>query len=110
METFDLAEAAERSGLTADELARLCELGIITPADERRFSAGHIRKAGLVKSLVGSGIPLEGLGEAVRAGQVSLDFLDAAAFERFSALSGSTFAEAADRTGVPVELLLFIRE
>ena len=34
----------------------------------------------------------------------------ASAFERFSAASGVTFAEMAQRTGVPIEQLLFIRE
>jgi adenylate cyclase len=53
---------------------------------------------------------LEGLGAAIRDGSVSLDFMDALAFERFSALSGRTFAQMADETGLPVELLMFIRE
>ena len=61
-------------------------------------------------SLTAAGIPLEGLGAAIRSGQVSLDFLDAPAFERFSALSGVTFAQMAERTGVSVQLLMFIRE
>jgi adenylate cyclase len=107
---YELAEAAERSGLSVDELGRLLELGILTPDAEDRFTPGHLRRAGLVKSLIEAGIPLEGLGAAIRGGQVSLDFLDAPAFERFSALSGETFAQVAERTGVPVELLLFIRE
>ena len=107
---YDRAEAAERSGLGADEFARLVELGILTPDEGGRFTAGHVRRAGLVKSLVESGIPLEGLGAAIRAGSVTLDFLDAPAYERFSALSGTTFAEMARRTGLPVELLTFIRE
>jgi adenylate cyclase len=110
VDTFDPAEAAQRSGISAEELARFCELGIITPDPDGRFTTGHLRKAGLVKSLVQSGIPLEGLGAAIRDGSVSLDFLDAAAFERFSALSGRTFAEMAEERGIPVELLLFIRE
>jgi adenylate cyclase len=86
VDAYDLPEAAERSGVRADELARL------------------------VESLVASGIPLEGLGAAIRSGAVTLDFLDAAAFERFSALSRATFAEMAEQTGLPVELLMFIRE
>ena len=57
-----------------------------------------------------AGIPLDGLGAAIRNGQVSLQYLDAPAFERFSAVSGETFAQIAVRTGVPVELLLSIRE
>jgi adenylate cyclase len=110
VEGYDLAEAAERSGVTPEELARYCDLGIITPGDDGRFTSGHLRKAGLVKSLIASGIPLEPLGAAIRSGAVTLDFLDAEAFERFSALSGETFAQAAERIGLPVEQLLFIRE
>ena len=110
MDAYDLAEAAERSGVDVDELGRLVELGIITPDAGGRFGSGHVRKIGLVKSLVASGIPLEGLGAAIRSGAVTLDFLDASAFDRFSAFSGQTFAQLAERTGVPVELLMFVRE
>jgi adenylate cyclase len=110
VETYDLAEAAERSGFEAVELARLVELGILTPDADGRFTPGHLRRAGLVRSLGAAGIPIEGLGAAIRNGQVSLDFLDAPAFERFSALGGATFAQAAERTGVPIDLLLFVRE
>jgi len=54
-----------------------------------------------------------GLGQVtavIRDGVVSLDFIDAPAFERFSALSGVTFGQLAERTGVPVGLLMRIRE
>jgi adenylate cyclase len=110
VETYDLAEAAERSDVSVGELSRLVELGILTPDAEHRFTPGHLRRAGLVMSLTAAGIPLEGLGAAIRSGQVSLAFLDAPAFERFSALSGVTFAQMAERTGVSVQLLMFIRE
>ena len=110
MEGYDPAEAAQRSGIGVDELNRFVELGILTPAAGNRFTPGHLRRAALVKSLAASGIPLEGLGAAIRDGTVSLDFLDAPAYERFSALSGLSFFELAERTGVPVELLLRIRE
>jgi adenylate cyclase len=110
VETYDLTEAAKRSGLSVDELVRLVDLGILTPDAGQAFTPGHLRRAGLVKSLTDAGIPLEGLGAAIRGRQISLDFLEAPAFRRFSALGGETFAQAAERTGVPVELLLFIRE
>ncbi len=110
METFDLAEAAHRSGLDVDELSRLCDVGILTPDAEGRFTPALLRRAGLVRSLTDAGISLEGLAQAIGNRQVSLDFLDAPAFERFSVLSGATFAEAAERTDVPVEQLLFVRE
>jgi class 3 adenylate cyclase len=41
---------------------------------------------------------------------VSLDFLDAPAFERFATPSGSTFEAEAQRIGAPVEQLLLVRE
>ncbi len=110
METYEPAEAAQRIGVSEDELHRFVELGILTPDSQGQFNPGHLRRAGLVNALAASGIPLDGLGEAVRSGQLWLDFLDAPAFERFSALSGETFGQVAERTGVPIELLLFIRE
>lgn len=104
MDTYDLAEAAERSGVELDELSRFVDLGILRPDADGRFTPGHLRRAGLVKGLTEAGISLEGLGGAIRNGQVSLDFLDAPAFARFSALGGDTFAELAERTGVPVAI------
>jgi adenylate cyclase len=108
--TFELAEAAQRAGISPEELRRLVELGILGPDEEDRFTSGDVRRAGLVESLTAAGIPLDGLGAAIRDGQVSLDFLDAPAFERFSAFSSVTFARYAERSGVPVQLLMLIRE
>jgi adenylate cyclase len=107
---YEIAAAAERSGVSREELRDLVELQIVRPDEDGRFSAGDVRRVGMVRSLVAAGIPLDGLGVAIRSGQVSLDFLDAPAFERFSALSGVTFAQFAERSGVPVQLLLLIRE
>src|SRR5262245_14085752 len=83
---------------------------MITPDPDGRYTSGHLRRAGVIQSLIDAGIPLDGLAAAMRVGQVSLEFLDAPTFERFTALSGMTFTQAAGRTGVPVELLLAIRE
>jgi adenylate cyclase len=110
MATYPLTEAAQRAGIDVAELSRLVELGIITPTEGDRFTSGAIRRVGMVRSLMAAGIPLDGLGAACRGGQVSLDFLDEPAYERFSALSGVNFAELADRTGVPVQSLMLIRE
>ena len=110
MDAYDLPEAAERSGVSVDELTRLVELGIIRPDSHQRFTAGNLRRAALVKSLVISGVPLDGLAAAMRDGVVSLDFLDAPAFDRFSSHSGRTFKDMADESGVPLELLMFVRE
>jgi adenylate cyclase len=110
VDTYELAEGAQRAGISADELGRLVGLGVIRPDAEQRFTAADVRRAALVESLVAAGVPLDGLGAAMRSGAISLDFLDAPAFERFSALSDVTFAQFAARARVPVELLLQIRE
>jgi adenylate cyclase len=110
VETYEIREAAGRAGVDIDELRRLVELGIVSPGADDRFSPGDVRRVGMVHSLVAAGVPLDGLGAAIRSGQVSLDFLDAPAFQRFSALSGVTFAQFADRSDVPIGLLLLIRE
>jgi adenylate cyclase len=110
MDRYELVEAADRAGVSVDELCRVLELAIVRPGADDRFSAGDTRRVAMVHSLVAAGVPLDDLGAAIRSGQVSLDFLDAPAFERFSAYSGETFAESAERTGVPVDLLLLIRE
>ena len=95
---YELTEAAERSGIGVDELARLVELGIIRPDAEGRFTAGHLRRAGLVTSLIAAGIPLDGLGAAIRSGQISLDFLDAPGVRAVLGAQRDTFAELAERT------------
>jgi hypothetical protein len=108
--TYELAETVERAGIGTDELRRMVELGIITPDAEDRYRPGDVRRAELVRSLEAAGIGLEDLGAAIRDGKVSLAFLDAPAFDRFSSLSDVTFAQMAERTGVPIELLMLIRE
>ena len=50
------------------------------------------------------------MAAAIQRGALSLDFLDAAAYERFAALGAETFQQVSDRTGIPLELLTVIRE
>ena len=110
VERYEPAEGAQRAGISVDELRGLVELGIVQPGADGRFTPGDVRRVGLVLSLVTAGVPLGGLGAAIRSGTVSLDFLDEPVYERFSALSGVTFAQSAERTGAPVQLLMLIRE
>ena len=110
MTDYSRQEAADRAGMSLADLSRQVDAGVITPLDGDRFSAGVVRKAGLVKSLEGAGLPLEGLASVIRSGQVSLDFMESPLYERFSAISTVTFQQLSDQTGVPVELLMVIRE
>ena len=110
MADYDRPEAAERAGVSAEQLSRLVELRIVKPGEGDRFTAGDVRRAELVQSLEGAGISLEGLAAAIEQGTLGLDFLDSPVYERFSALSKVTFRQLSDRTGVPIALLTLIRE
>ncbi len=102
--------AAERVGVAPSYLVRLVDLGILTPAEPDRFSPGDVRRVLMARSLEDAGIPLEGVATAIRHGALSLEFFDAASFERFAALAPETFQQVSDRTGIPLELLTLIRE
>jgi adenylate cyclase len=55
-------------------------------------------------------VPLEGLAAAVRDGVLSFSFLDVAAYDRFAGLSATTFQQLSAETGIPLELLMVVRE
>ena len=104
-----LEQAAERAGVEPSYLLRLQELGLVRDAGTA-FTDGDVRRALTARSLEGAGIPLDTLGEAMQRGALNLDFLDSEAYERFVGLCGETFQQVSDRTGIPVELLMAIRE
>jgi adenylate cyclase len=63
-----------------------------------------------VRSLERAGVPLEGMAAAVRDGALSFSYLDATAFDRFAGLTGTTFQQLSAQTGIPLELLMVVRE
>jgi adenylate cyclase len=103
-------EVARRAGVDPEYVDRLLELGILTPGTGDGFSSGDVLTARWVQSLERAGIPLEGMAAAVQDGSLSFSFMDVAAFDRFPALSDTTFRELSERTGVPMDLLKVVRE
>jgi adenylate cyclase len=63
-----------------------------------------------VRGLELAGVPLDGIGAAVRSGALSFSFLEANAFDRFGGLSPTTFRDLSAHTGIPLELLTVVRE
>jgi adenylate cyclase len=106
---FTRSEVARRAGVDGEFVDRLCELGILAAA-EGDFTEGDIRRARIVHSLDAAGMPAEGLAAAIRAGHIDLGFVDAPAYERFAGLTDLNFREVAARTGIPLEIVLAIRE
>jgi adenylate cyclase len=108
--SYSRTEIAERAGVTEEDVSRLVELGILVPGRDHRFAAADSRRAALVQSLEAGGIAAESLADGIRRGEVNLAFMDDPAYERFAARSDETFRQAGERTGIPVELLMVIRE
>jgi adenylate cyclase len=107
---YSREDAAERAGVEPSYLVRLTDLGILAPEEPDRFSPGDVRRVLMARSLEDAGVPLEGVAAAIRRGALSLAFFDAASYERFAALATETFQQVSDRTAIPLELLLVIRE
>ena len=110
MSEYTKEEAAERAGVSPDLLSRLVEMGILEPSEGIRFSIGDVRRAVLLASFVAAGVPLEGLATQIRKGDITLAFLDSPAFDSFATFAPMTFAQLSATTGVPVDLLMVIRE
>jgi adenylate cyclase len=107
---YSRQEVAQRAGVDPDYLDRLVEAGLLTPAAAGEFSPSDALRARWMKSLERAGVPLEGLAAAVRDGVLSFSFLDVAAYDQFAGLSDTTFSQLTARTGIPLELLMVIRE
>jgi class 3 adenylate cyclase len=86
----------------------LVDLGILF-AGADGFSSGDVLRARWLHGLDQAGIPLEGMAAAVRDGSLSFSFMDVAAYDRFPALSNTTFGELSERTGIPMDLLKAVR-
>jgi hypothetical protein len=103
-------EVARRAGVDPEYVDRLVELGILRRGSGDAFSPGDVRRARWVRSFEEAGVPLEGMAAEVRDGVLSLSYLDASAFDRFAGLSGTTFQQLSDKTGIPLDLLRVVRE
>ena len=110
MATYSRAEAAKRSGLDPGYIDRLIELGIITPGAGDELTKGDLRRALMAQTLENAGIELERLGAGIRDGHLTLGFLDSPTFERFATLGDETFQGLSERTGLPLHLLVAIRQ
>jgi adenylate cyclase len=103
-------EVAQRAGVDPDYLDRLVELRILTPDAAHAFSPGDALRARWLQSLERAGVPLDGIAAAIRDGALSFSFMDVTAYDRFAGLSGTTFHQLSAQTGIPLELLMVVRE
>ena len=96
--------------MEAGFIDRLCALGILSPSPDDRFTEGDARRARIMQALDAAGMPLEAVGTAVRQGQIDLSFVEDPAYALFAGSTEQTFGAVSAETGIPLELLLTIRE
>ncbi len=97
------AELGERSGASVEYVRRLIELGIVSGGGtERPFAVPDIQRVRLARELDESGIPLEAIGKAVAAGNLSFSFVEAI-FPDPPALGAKTVRDVAGELGLPLE-------
>jgi adenylate cyclase len=91
---YAMSELEARAGVEPGYVGRLVALGVVAPDVGGTFSAGDVRRVRLIAALDRAGIPIEGVAEAIRRGQISLAFMDQSFYDRF----------------VPLDLLMVVRE
>lgn len=110
MDEYSIDDVAERAGAPGYYVTRLVELGILSPDQGGLFTEGDVRRVRLMQTLERAGVPLDGVAVAIRSGNLSLAFMDMAAYDRLESLSDVTFQGLSEKTKIPVELLMVIRE
>ncbi len=110
MGEFSRDDAAMRAGVERAYLDRLIGLKVIAPDDDDRLTKGDVRRAKMALTLQRAGIELEALASGLESSYLSLDFMDLPSYQRFATLGTETFRQVSERTGLPQELLMIIRE
>jgi class 3 adenylate cyclase len=110
MAEYSRFDAARRSGVDQTYVDRLIELGIVSPDSSDRLSKGDVRRIQMAQTLQNAGITLESLAASIQSGHGDLGFMDAPTYGRFATLSDETFEGLSQRTGLPLNLLMLIRE
>ncbi len=110
MAAYELREAAHRAGLSEARLNDFLAAGAVTPSADGAFTEGDVRRALCVATFIDAGVPLETLAQVIANGAMRLDFLDSPEYRRLAATSNETFQEVHERTAVPLDLLVALRE
>jgi adenylate cyclase len=103
MQELSAEELARRSGVTAERLRRLDELGMITPTAEGRYRSSDIQRIRVVDALADAGIVPEQLAQLIATGAYDLDWTGVV-FPEPTGQGRTTLDQAVAATGLPKEL------
>ncbi|HJV03633.1 MAG TPA: adenylate/guanylate cyclase domain-containing protein [Actinomycetota bacterium] len=109
--SLSAAELAERADATEGEIERMVDLGILVPRlGTRPYVPSDVQKVRLAKACERAGLPMDGIGNAIKQGHVSFAFLEAPAYRRWAQRSGRSYREVCREAGVPFDMLRAILE
>jgi DNA-binding transcriptional MerR regulator len=103
MDELSTEDLADRSGVTAQQLRRLVELGIITPTPKGRYRPSDIQRIRVVDALADAGFAPEQLSELIATGTYDLDWSSVVYPEPTAQLT-TTLEQTAAATGLPQDL------
>ncbi|MFL5736983.1 MAG: adenylate/guanylate cyclase domain-containing protein [Actinomycetota bacterium] len=97
-------EICDRANVESAFVKELVDCGVLEPEpDARPYRAGDVWRTRLAKACVDAGLPLEGIGEAIRRRLLTLSMLDLPQYAHWSGYANETYEQLAERTGLPVE-------
>src|SRR4029450_3435545 len=97
---------ADLAGVTAAEIRRLVDLGILVARPGAGpFLETDVQKVRLATACEQAGLPMDGIAAAVQQGRLSFAFLEAAPYRRWAVRSARTYRQVSQEAGVPLELL-----
>jgi adenylate cyclase len=106
MNGLSAARLADLAGVTAAEVERLVDLGVLVARDGGEpFLEIDVPKVRLAAACEQAGLPMAEIASAIRAGRLSFTFLEAAPFRRWAVRSGRTYRQVSQDTGIPLETL-----
>ncbi len=97
--TLSLEELSARTGVPAERIAWLTEIGLIVPAEPGRFVPGDGFRAKMVDALVQAGVAPELIELAVRQHSLDLSHVDNYILVDFQVLSDRSFDEFVRQAG-----------
>ena len=102
--------AAAKAGIAPEPMARLVALGLAELGLDGEMDPDQIGRAQVFHALERAGLPLDGIAQLIRDGTFSMDFIESAVQPVLAPMKEVTFAQRAEETATPVELLMSVRE
>src|SRR3954466_800527 len=98
------SEVCDRANVEPAFVKELVDCGVLEPElSEKPYRGGDVWRARLASACVEAGLPLEGIGEAIRRRLLTLSMLDLPQYAHWSGYANETYEQLAERTGLPVE-------